>query len=437
MTEFRRASSAVDELEALLVALAAFEAPPAGETLGEAAKSKYDGVEQKLGELQPVAEKMRTKCRARHELEVVKSRLRQHLPGAPDDCIKVAQDLVDEKDASAECLEPILAQAYELEGIATYGAKMVEKVEALLVRYDSLAERFAKIAAKLGGAVAAAGAEEAERQAIAEQEAAAKAAEEARKADEEARRPVAELLAASERRLQEQEETEAKDRLRKAEFEEQERRRKQEEEAARKKELELAAEKNAILRMAQEDEDRLMAEEGPDAACAQALTAMLVAPVGTYREVVEALQHMMASIAAEPADPRLRLIRVGNEGFQKTLGHRPGVDLFLRGAGFERYAWDEMPPEFVAMVGLLRLTGGPAAAPPPSGPFLIMREPDMLGEYDKWQAWHARIRNIADFLQDLARFAMQRSCHLGRSGMDVPADSLIQPTDILQRWEGR
>merc|ERR1712032_102374 len=118
------------------------------------------------------------------------------------------------------------------------------------------------------------------------------------------------------------------------EQEEAERERAAKEERQRRIDAELEAENHAML-AAEEAGERCLAERGADAACGEALASMLAAPVGKYREVLEALSTMLCAIAAEPADGRRRLIRVANEGFQSSLGRHAGVWLFLRAAGFE------------------------------------------------------------------------------------------------------
>merc|ERR1711865_1318211 len=114
-------------------------------------------------------------------------------------------------------------------------------------------------------------------------------------------------------------------------------------EAQRQIDAANAAEEETIRRTLLEEEQRI-AEVGPDQACAEALVMMLRMPVGVYREAVEALHMMLAGIASEPEELGLRVIRIANEGFQKSLGRRPGCWLFLRGVGFVPQTRETLPP---------------------------------------------------------------------------------------------
>jgi len=421
MTEFRRATAAVEAIAALVAGLVG-EADAAGSedaALSDESRKKFAELQRQLAELEPTAEKMRRKCEARAELEVVKAQLREHLPGAPEDALRAAQESVDKGTAGSDALKPLLEKGLELDGVATYGAKMVEKVLDLLARLDAAQECFgSKIAPRLGAAVRSGDAAEAARRAAAEDEAAAAAEAEAQRAAEEARRPIEGLMAENEQRLRE---------LREAE-EEAERQRAAQEEARRQAEAAREAEDEA-LRRAEEEGERRLAEVGPDAACGEALVAMLGAPVGRYREAVEALQGMLGGIAAEPSDARLRLVRVANEGFQERLGRRAGVWLFLRGVGFEPQTREALPAGLTASLGI--------GSGPPTERFLLLREPNMLEAYEEWLAWHERLRGIAGFLQGLTQLAFQRVAHLGQHGLDVATHATLSGAEVLQRWEAR
>merc|ERR1712176_443529 len=107
-----------------------------------------------------------------------------------------------------------------------------------------------------------------------------------------------------------------------------------------------------LLQRAEAEGEARLAAIGPDAACGEALATMLSAPVGRYREAVEALHGLLSGIAAEPADASIRLLRVAHERFQERLGRRPGVWLFLRGLGFEPRTRDALPEGLAASLGL-------------------------------------------------------------------------------------
>lgn len=419
MTEFRRATAAVESLEGCVAALIGSAASAAGAEPSWEERTQFVEAQGKLAELLPIAEKMRRKCEARAELEALKGKLRELLPGHPEDVLKVTQEAVDGGAEGSAALVPLLQQALELEGVATYGAKMVDKVQELLHRFDAAHGRLcAEVVPRLADAVASAAAADAARQAAEVQEAAARSAEEARREEEASRKAVAILLAESEERLKAQQAREL----------EAERRRREDEEARRKAEAAAAAEEEALLRAEQDGELRL-AEVGPDAACAEALAAMLAAPVGPYRAAVEALRGLLAGVAAEPQDARLRVIRLANEGFQQELGRRPGAWLFLRGVGFEPLTREVLPQGLLTSLGL---GGGP-----PGERFLYLREPNMMEAYEEWQAWHERVKAIADFLHGLERLAFQRTAHLGQHGLDAATRTVLPAVEVMHRWEAR
>jgi len=415
MTEFRRATTAVEEVEGLVAELAGASPDDVSAEL----RVKFDKARGQLSELASTAERMRKKCEARAELEAIKEQLRAQLPGTPEDPLRAIQESVDAGEPIPEAMKPLVDRATELDALATYGSKMVEKVLALLERFATSRLRFdSEVVPRLGQAADSQAAEEASRKAAAEQEAAAAAQEAARIAEEEARRPVAELIAADAARLRAQDEAERLARKRLAD-----------EEAARlQAEAAVAAEEEALLRLEQEGERRLT-EDGPEAACAEALIAMLGCPVGTYREAIEALRDMIGSIASEPQDPRRRMVRLANEGFQQRLGRVQGVWLFLRGTGFTPKYRRDMPEALITALGL-----GPG---PPTERFLMLEEPDMLSAYEEWSAWHGRIKVIANFLEDLGRLAQMRTAHLGRHGLDVPTQGVLPASVVLQRWEAK
>eukprot|EP00444_Apocalathium_aciculiferum_P008177 CAMPEP_0183416806 /NCGR_PEP_ID=MMETSP0370-20130417/24010_1 /TAXON_ID=268820 /ORGANISM="Peridinium aciculiferum, Strain PAER-2" /LENGTH=422 /DNA_ID=CAMNT_0025600343 /DNA_START=17 /DNA_END=1285 /DNA_ORIENTATION=+ len=419
MTEFRRASGVVEQLERLVAELTSDASVSAGAAPSDEARAKFVEARGKIEELAPTAEKMRHKCEARAELDELREKLSTMLPGAPsaEGAMKAAEDLVEAGGEGSAVLAPLLKQALELEGFATYGAKMVEKVVDLLQRFDVARSQLeGQLAPKLAESVAAAGAAEGARRLEEQRLAVQRAAEEERKAREEERRAVVMLLAENEHRLREKGAREAAERQAREEDE----RQKQQALAA------AQAEEEALLRAEQEGE-AVLAASGPEAACVQALAAMLAAPVGRYRAAVEGLHGMLGGIAAEPQDMSFRLIRVANEDFQENLGRRPGVWLFIRGVGFVVETRDALPSGLIASLGL------PGGAP--TDRFLILKEPDMMTAYAEWSQWHERIKAVAGFLHDLERLAFQRTAHLGQHGADISTCTVLSAAEVLQRWE--
>lgn len=418
MTEFRKASTVVEALEQLASALQS-DASAAQESgqLSPEGRARWSESQSHLQEVNPVAEKMRRRVQARSELETVKVQLQELLPGAPSaEAVKAAQELVDKKGEGYEAVEKLLSQALELEVVATYGVKMAEKVSDLLNRLDAVQQALATCKPILLPLVQhleheQAASEAAQRR---EEEAASQAA--AAAAAEEARRPVEALMEENQRRMEAQRAAEEAERRRL----EEERRAEQEAEANR-----LASE-DALLRMEKECDAKL-ARLGANGSCAEALASMLAAAVGAYREVVEGLQNMVTAIASEPADVRLRLIRIGNEGFQQKLGRQPGVWLFLRGLGFRALARESLPSDLVAALGL--------SSSGPTERFLMLAEPDMMSAYEDWNKWHKRLLAISGFLQSLEKLVFHRTAHLGRHGLDVVAGEVLSAKELLQSWE--
>lgn len=416
MTEFRRANTAVETMEKLIAQLAK-EATKTDCSLSDEVRAKFVGTQTQLKELEATMAKMRRKCEARVDLDVVKAQLCELLPGTHEDLLKTAQDVVDSGGENSKTLEPLLVKAHELDGIATYGAKMVEKVLELLARFDAAQRCFdTEVTPHLAVAVANADEAAAEHQIAAQREAAAIAAAAAQKAEEDRRRPINSLLAESEQKLQAQRQAE----------EEAERQNAEKQAAQRELDIVHAAEAEALLQVEKKIELRL-AEVGPDNACAEALVEMLAAPAGVYRTAVEALHGMLGGIAAEPADARRRMVREANEGFQQQLGRRPGVWFFLRGVGYEPRMRDSLPSGLAVSLGV--------GVGPPSERFLLLQEPDMMNDYEAWLAWHMRITAIASFLQDLQKLAFQRTARLGMHGLDVPMHGVLTAHEMMQRWE--
>merc|ERR1712224_1012997 len=130
----------------------------------------------------------------------------------------VAQELIDAGADGVDTFKPLFDHASELDAKSTYGAKMVEKVMDLLLRFDASRARFAaEIAPRLGGVVAGMTAEEAARQAEIARQAEAAEAETARLAEKQANRSVEELKAQNQQKLQAQQEAEEAEARRAAE----------------------------------------------------------------------------------------------------------------------------------------------------------------------------------------------------------------------------
>lgn len=377
MTEFRKASAAVETVEKLIGELQGdVKLAEQGELPAES-HARWTEVEKQFNELSPVAEKMQRRCDARSELEKLKEELRALLPPcSPEECMKKAQELVDGQVSGFESVQEILSKALDLEATATYGVKMAEKVRELLLRlakarscFEALRPQLEPLVRQLDHRAAASEAER-HRQRQAEEEA------KEREAQEAARKPLEELLSDNQRKMDAQRAMEEAAQLKR----EEELRQEQEKEAAR-----LAAE-DALLRMEKESDVKI-SKLGANAACAEALSSMLAASMGVYRGIIEGLENMVTSIAAEPADVRLRLIRIRNEGFQERLGRQPGVWLFLRALGFQAMSREDLPTDMVAMLNL--------SSSPPQERFLLLQEPDMMNAYEEWTQWHKRL--LAEF----------------------------------------
>mmetsp|Transcript_27389 Transcript_27389/g.63233 ORF Transcript_27389/g.63233 Transcript_27389/m.63233 type:complete len:423 (+) Transcript_27389:97-1365(+) len=417
MSEFRKAAAALEEAAAVVERLASTPAEVA-DVGGEIYQSYVDARRQ-MGELQPVIEKMKIKCKARADLDVAKDELRAKLPpavAASEDLTTAAKEFIDSSDAGpgvAVSLDPLLNRALELEAVATYGPKMVDKVVELLAKFDVVNARYnAEVVLRFSNVIAVAEQQAAEVRKSMEDA----AAREALRAAEEARKPVDRLLLQSEQKMEQM----------KHEAEAAERAEREREESLRLLEEQTRAELEALRREEEADERRLR-DFGPDGACSAALVTMLGLSVGGYRDVVTGLAAILGSIAAEPADLRRRVIRLANEDFQTKLGRQLGVMLFLRGIGFKVHLREALAPTIVAALSL------PAA--PLAEPFLVLPEPDMMRSFEEWTEWHSRLTRAASFMEELNSLVFQRTASLGRHGLDSAASGAVSGSEVTARWE--
>jgi hypothetical protein len=259
MTEFGRATASVDALQALVADLAGAGAlaphcthdasdkkpPPRGELategdwivvfglasaaegqISEDERTKFWEAERIIAELEPTMARMQKKCEVRSSLEATKQKLGQELvrlfpdelpeASVTDDPVATAKGFIsrgDYPDLVGETLRPLIVTAEELANASTYGTKMVERVLALVFRFDACVVRFkAEVVPRLGVAVASADVDDEVRAAEQRREAATRAAAEKDRAREEAKRPVAKLLeeiARGDQKLREQREEKA------------------------------------------------------------------------------------------------------------------------------------------------------------------------------------------------------------------------------------
>eukprot|EP00930_Biecheleria_cincta_P092211 TRINITY_DN8202_c0_g1_i2.p1 TRINITY_DN8202_c0_g1~~TRINITY_DN8202_c0_g1_i2.p1 ORF type:complete len:326 (-),score=86.93 TRINITY_DN8202_c0_g1_i2:175-1152(-) len=141
---------------------------------------------------------MRRKCQAHSALEELRSTLSQHVTDTPPDLFSSAKSIIAAGGDDSGALQSLLDRALELNSVATYGAKMREKVSSMIARFDAAHAHFtSEVVPRLAAAVVAAEVEDAEQRKLAEQQ----AEDEERRAREHALRPVAELLECSEQKL--------------------------------------------------------------------------------------------------------------------------------------------------------------------------------------------------------------------------------------------
>eukprot|EP00435_Cladocopium_sp_Y103_P032936 s1085_g8.t1 len=188
-TEFQRACRALEKLEESVSQLAGAQGEvsdwivlattsAAEHSISEDERAAFVEAEEKLLQLEELTVKMRKKCHAHEELQRLQSEL--------------------EHDASIG--EVLLARIAELQGTATYGRNMLEKVNSLLAQFDAAKERFtSEVVPRFAAAVAAHEAEEA----LCNEQENRQAELERSRAWEEQQKPLVELLASSEKRLQE------------------------------------------------------------------------------------------------------------------------------------------------------------------------------------------------------------------------------------------
>lgn len=188
-TEFQRACRALEKLQESVSQLAGAQGEvsdwivlattsAAEHSISEDERIAFVEAEEKLLHLEELTVKMRKKCHAHEELQRLQAELK--------------------RDASIG--EVLLGRIAELQGTATYGRNMLEKVNSFLAQFDAAKERFtSEVVPRFAAAVAAHEAEEA----LCNEREHRQAELERSRAWEEQQKPLEELLASSEKRLQE------------------------------------------------------------------------------------------------------------------------------------------------------------------------------------------------------------------------------------------
>lgn len=188
-TEFQRACRALEKLQESVSQLAGAQGEvsdwivlattsAAEHSISEDERIAFVEAEEKLLHLEELTVKMRKTCHAHEELQRLQAEL--------------------ERDASIG--EVLLGRIAELQGTATYGRNMLEKVNSFLAQFDAAKERFtSEVVPRFAAAVAAHEAEEA----LCNEREHRQAELERSRAWEEQQKPLEELLASSEKRLQE------------------------------------------------------------------------------------------------------------------------------------------------------------------------------------------------------------------------------------------
>ncbi|CAL1158031.1 unnamed protein product [Cladocopium goreaui] len=150
-TEFQRACRALEKLQESVSQLAGAQGEvsdwivlattsAAEHSISEDERIAFVEAEEKLLHLEELTVKMRKKCHAHEELQRLQAEL--------------------ERDASIG--EVLLGRIAELQGTATYGRNMLEKVNSFLAQFDAAKERFtSEVVPRFAAAVAAHEAEEA------------------------------------------------------------------------------------------------------------------------------------------------------------------------------------------------------------------------------------------------------------------------------------
>eukprot|EP00913_Durusdinium_trenchii_P011960 g11235.t1 len=126
--------------------------------ISEEERQTFLDAEEKLRELDALTTKMRKKCQAHEELQ-----RRRRVAGS----WQFGRAKLPQKG----CCEVLLRRVAELQGTATYGCNMLQKVSNLLERFDAARERFtAEVVPRFAPPVAAAEAEEVLREEWAQQQ---------------------------------------------------------------------------------------------------------------------------------------------------------------------------------------------------------------------------------------------------------------------------
>uniref|UniRef100_A0A0G4HL43 Uncharacterized protein n=1 Tax=Chromera velia CCMP2878 TaxID=1169474 RepID=A0A0G4HL43_9ALVE len=201
----------------------------------------------------------------------------------------------------------------------TYGPKMLQNVQSLIERYDELYEIHEERMKPLLSHMAA------EKQAMNEREKAR--LERALAENEEERRKQQRAETEKEEREREEALKRKKEAEEAARLLQEEAKKKQEDAAA----AEDAARDAALLSAMERD---TKSAEGARGAAVESLVRLAQGTKGEMRDALDALMELLSAIMGGPEEAHIRVLRLGSEKFRDRIGKFPGSVLLLRSIGF-------------------------------------------------------------------------------------------------------
>eukprot|EP00920_Eleutheroschizon_duboscqi_P003967 GHVT01009252.1.p1 GENE.GHVT01009252.1~~GHVT01009252.1.p1 ORF type:complete len:368 (+),score=104.02 GHVT01009252.1:3511-4614(+) len=125
-------------------------------------------------------------------------------------------------------------------------------------------------------------------------------------------------------------------------------------------------------------------------ACLRGLRELATAPGGlSCRGSIRSLAQLVDEITKSPSDGSKRLLRLGNESFDRQLGSKPGAVAILQGVGFKL----KFAHELQAQLNLLEQRSGK-----PTELYFFLEEPDILQDYERWKLWLSDLEAMRDRL---------------------------------------
>eukprot|EP00918_Siedleckia_nematoides_P100528 GHVU01219720.1.p1 GENE.GHVU01219720.1~~GHVU01219720.1.p1 ORF type:complete len:349 (-),score=97.42 GHVU01219720.1:312-1358(-) len=265
----------------------------------------------------------------------------------------------------------------------SYGPKMAEKVSTLIANFETVQQL---IEEELGPAFEAAK----------RQRTRAQAAKGAASAEAEERRVAEEAQRQREVRNRMNEEMEAAERKAHADRD----RLATEEEARRREAARATQQVEQLKEMVAEEEARCSAM-GPNEVLVMGVRNILstTTDAAQARAAAENLFNLVAAIASDPGEPRLRALRASNKDFQvRILGYKGGA-MVLRSLGFVLLIGGPDCRKCLSRMGLKL----PVDFDDEAEAYFVLEEPRAEERYEEWSAWMLRLSRWRDSLGFLVK----------------------------------